>query len=81
MAKVTAEFIHSGKVGPGGWCAAQLKLLGVAWPPKSGWIDSLASKSIEIPEAAAELFLGYGRGEVSKTRIRKYNRKAHRKGN
>jgi hypothetical protein len=78
MVKVTAEFIHSGKVGPGGWCAAQLRMLGISWPPKSGWIESVASKNIELTDEAAELFVGYGKGEVSKTKIRKHNRKARR---
>lgn len=81
MVRVTAEFIHSGKVGPGGWCAAQLKLLGVAWPPKAGWIEGLASRNVEISEAAAELFLGYGAGSVSKTKIRKHNRQARKAKN
>ena len=80
MVKVTAEFIHSGKVGPGGWCAAQLRMLGISWPPKSGWIESVVRKNIELTDEAAELFVGYGKGEVSKTKIRKHNRKA-RKGN
>lgn len=80
MVRVTAEFIHSGRVGPGGWCAAQLRLLGVKWPPKAGWIDALASRNIEISEAAAGLFVGYGKGEVSKTRIRKHNRISRKHG-
>lgn len=78
MVKVTAEFIHSGRVGPGGWCAAQLRMLGISWPPKSGWIESVASKNIELTDEEAELFVGYGKGEVSKTKIRKHNRKARK---
>lgn len=81
MIKVTEEFIHQGKSGPGGWCAAQLRLIGVKWPPQAGWIATTAERNIELTDEAARLFLGYGGGSVSKTMIRKHNRKAHRKGN
>ena len=72
---VTKEFIHSGKRGPGGWCAAQLRMLGLRWPAKSGWIDRTVSRNLELSDEAASLFIKYGQGEVSKTKIRKYNRK------
>lgn len=78
MVKVTAEFIHSGRVGPGGWCAAQLNMLGLSWPPKAGWIESVSNKNIELTDEAAELFIGYGQGKVSKKKIRKHNRDVRR---
>jgi CRISPR/Cas system-associated protein Csx1 len=73
--KVTEEFIHQGKSGVGGWCAAQLRLIGVKWPPSAGWIERTAGRNIELTDEAARLFLGYGGGSVSKAMIRKHNRK------
>lgn len=79
MIRVTEELIHQGKSGPGGWCAAQLRLIGVKWPPQAGWIGRTAKRDIEISDDAAKLFIGYGEGSVSKTAIRKHNRKSERR--
>ena len=76
--RVTEEFIHQGKSGPGGWCAAQLKLIGVDWPPQAGWIGRTAERNLEVSDDVARLFIGYGNGSVSKTKIRKHNRQAHK---
>lgn len=38
MHVVTAEWIHACATVNGGWTAAQLKILGVEWPPQHGWI-------------------------------------------
>jgi len=37
MVTITDELIESGKSAAGGYSKAQLALLGVAWPPISGW--------------------------------------------
>lgn len=76
MVKVTKEFIVSGRTGPGGWCAAQLRMLGVKWPPAKGWIEAVEGKGIELDDESAGLFLGYAAKTVSKTKLRKHNRKA-----
>lgn len=80
MIKVTEEFIHSGKSGPGGWCAAQLRLIGVEWPPRAGWIAQTAMKNLELSDISAGLFIGYGNGSISKTKLRKHNRYERKAG-
>lgn len=37
MVTVTREFLESGKSLNGGWSREQLELIGVPWPPVSGW--------------------------------------------
>lgn len=34
---VTDELIESGKSVRGGWTQPQLALLGISWPPRTGW--------------------------------------------
>lgn len=71
---VTLEFINSGARGLGGYCAAQLKIIGVSWPPAKGWKTTAANQKRWITKTAAKAFIGYGNGDVSKTAIRRFNR-------
>lgn len=71
---VTLEFINSGARGFGGYCAAQLKILGINWPPSKGWKKAVASQRKCITKTAAEAFIGYGSGEMSKNALRHFNR-------
>lgn len=76
MVPVTRELILLGKSERKGWCAAQLRILGIAWPPESGWIDRTAANGIWITSESAAIFVGYASGDVSKTSLRKHNRKS-----
>lgn len=73
MILVTAEFIRAGKPAIGAWCAAQLKLIGVSWPPVAGWIDRTDAQGVMIDDLSADLFLGYAAGTVTKSQIRRHN--------
>lgn len=45
--QLTKSLIHSaGSYGGHGFNKAQLNLIGVRWPPKQGWLESLVGKSI-----------------------------------
>jgi len=56
---ITDDFIESGKSAAGGFNKAQLALLGVAWPPMSGWKTDVVGKQI-TPDAAARFLAGRG---------------------
>lgn len=53
---LTRELVLKGRSRRGGWTREQLKVLGVAWPPKSGWLDALEGK--DIPDAVYQRFMG-----------------------
>lgn len=53
--KLTKQMIFAGRSVRGGWNAKQLALLGVAWPPKKGWIWKIAGT--EIPGERYARFL------------------------
>ena len=65
---VTKQFVHSGKTAAGGWTASQLNLIGVEWPPESGWINR--AEGNEISKADADTFLEIGRQSYRKLRAR-----------
>lgn len=44
--KLTQQMIFAGKSAKGAWTAAQLRELGIAWPPRSGWIRRLTGTEI-----------------------------------
>ena len=44
---ITNELIVKGKSSNGGWSSKQLKLLGVAWPPQTGWLKKLIGKKVD----------------------------------
>ena len=43
---LTLAMIDAGSNGPGGWNREQLKLIGVTWPPKSGWKERAIGREI-----------------------------------
>jgi len=46
--KLTYELLHSaGSYGGNGFNRPQLELLGVAWPPRKGWLRGLAGTEID----------------------------------
>lgn len=65
---VTRQFVHSGKTAAGGWTASQLKLIGIEWPPESGWINR--TEGNEISKADADTFLEIGRQSYRKLRAK-----------
>lgn len=45
---LTSGLLHEVSTnGDSGWNREQLEFLGVAWPPKRGWISELVGKEIE----------------------------------
>jgi hypothetical protein len=52
MVTITNELIESGKSAAGGYSKAQLALLGVTWPPLSGWKKRVIGSQITSDEAA-----------------------------
>lgn len=44
---LTNELIEQGKSNEGGWTRRQLELLGVSWPLKKGWKETLITKRID----------------------------------
>ena len=47
MFTVTKDWLHRyPHKPPAGWTAKQLRLLGIAWPPKKGWIEEIEGKQI-----------------------------------
>lgn len=63
---ITEEFILRGRVGNGGWNKEQLWLLGVPWPPVSGWMKML--KNVEVSDEAAQKFLAMKGMTIKKAR-------------
>lgn len=59
--KLTRESIESGKTDRGGWTGAQLRQLGVEWPPVKGWINRLEGKEISDAQYAAFMDLRHAR--------------------
>jgi hypothetical protein len=55
VVRVTSELIEAGQSDRGGWTKAQLALLGVPWPPPSGWKAAVLGKA--IPSSAADRFV------------------------
>jgi hypothetical protein len=52
---ITDQFIESGKSKNGGYGRKQLAIIGVSWPPQTGWKPGVIGK--EIPDDAAAQFL------------------------
>jgi hypothetical protein len=53
--EITDEWITAGMSDRGGWSKAQLAILGVAWPPVTGWKQRVKGRL--IPQAEAERFV------------------------
>jgi hypothetical protein len=60
MFKVTFEWISRHATAAGGYSAAQLRVIGVRWPPKQGWKQRAVGRL--ITEAERELFESYSAG-------------------
>ncbi len=54
---VDEELLSEGKSDNGGWTRPQLKILGVAWPPKKGWKKRMVRKRRVIPVEDAARFV------------------------
>lgn len=52
---VTLELLAAGASSKGGWSREQLHILGVPWPPPSGWKKRVIGQS--IPPHEAEKFV------------------------
>jgi hypothetical protein len=59
MVTITDDLIESGKSVAGGYSKAQLVLLGVAWPPVTGWKKQIIGSQI-TSDAAARFVAGRG---------------------
>lgn len=46
MFEVSAEWVRSYQSVKGGWNRAQLEILGVKWPPSSGWVIQVVGRLI-----------------------------------
>lgn len=72
--RVTKEFVHAGGTSPfGSWTAKQLHLLGISWPPRSGWLRTIEGKRLKIEHARQFLALGRTRRDklINKIKHRK----------
>lgn len=49
--RITAEWIQDYATRKGGWTQEQLRILGVSWPPKSGWLDKLVGQELSNEKA------------------------------
>lgn len=76
MPIVSREFIMSGQSAAGGWNRKQMQLLGIVWPPRSGWIDAVVGTQISNTDAATFAAL---RGKRLKAKTR--NKTAQRSTN
>ena len=52
--KVTRQFIMDNRTPRGSWTQAQIEALGIAWPPRAGWIDGVIGH--ELTEAQVRQF-------------------------
>lgn len=55
MQKITEKFLKEGQSANGGWSKRQLNMIGVNWPPASGWKQTVIGQLIE--EKTARDFL------------------------
>lgn len=55
MRRLTEEDVLMAMSSNGGWSAAQLKLVGVEWPPEKGWKSRVVG--VEFDLSAIELFI------------------------
>lgn len=53
MTVITEEFLALGRSTAGGWTKAQFALLGVSWPPISGWKAAVLGQSVTEVVASA----------------------------
>ena len=60
---ITDDLIESGKSAAGGYSKAQLALLGVAWPPVSGWKKDVIGRQITSDAAAKFMAIQGGKAK------------------
>lgn len=66
--KLTHQIIHSAGTGGIGFNFHQLRVLGIPWPPKQGWLSSLIGR--EIPDDQWNLVLSLkGKRRAERRRI------------
>jgi hypothetical protein len=53
MPLITEELLALGRSDAGGWSKAQLAVLGVPWPPVTGWKKTVLGRRITDDAAAA----------------------------
>lgn len=72
--KLTHKMIHEASTNDCGWNWIQLRILGVGWPPRNGWLSKLIGvevdertwdlfkklRGIKSKQARAEICAGYG---------------------
>lgn len=56
MRQLTEEDVLMAMSSNGGWSAAQLKLIGVEWPPEKGW--KTRAVGAEFDQSTIESFIG-----------------------
>jgi len=54
---ITRQFIQANKTRGGSWMRAQLNVIGVAWPPRNGWIDRVCGNVITHKQA--QVFMSF----------------------
>jgi len=54
---ITRQFIQANKTRGGSWMRAQLSVIGVAWPPRNGWIDRVCGNVITHKQA--QVFMSF----------------------
>ena len=52
--KINRAFIMENRTPRGSWTQAQIEALGVTWPPRAGWIDTVIGQ--ELTEAQVRQF-------------------------
>lgn len=63
LVTITDSLIESGKSASGGYSKAQLAVLGVPWPPVSGWKKDVIGRQITSDAFAKFVAGGGGKGE------------------
>jgi hypothetical protein len=69
--EITMQIILMGKSSRGGWGREQMRLLGVPWPPKHGWVEKVVGTRISREAynkflSLKDKHLNKGDGEFSK---------------
>lgn len=44
--KLTRQFIMDNRTLKGSWTRPQIEVLGIEWPPRQGWIDTVIGKEL-----------------------------------
>lgn len=52
MIEITSKWLHDNSTRGGGWTAKQLRVLGVQWPPRRGWLADLIGQRMTPAQKA-----------------------------